>query len=178
MEDPVVVDLTSDEWWRPPIPPEHRIEIPGQPHCLPRARISWQSQYKHYNPASKELLRFKNSVKAMIPDTQHGHVYPRGMRLCLTLIFYMRRPNSDFRNNQRGIDRLRQLLPFARPQVPDIDNLAKFVLDGLNNLLYEDDRQVVKLTVYKLLDNHGSCDGRTIIISTGFDFGRDHPPME
>ena len=33
-----------------------------------------------------------------------------------------------------------------------MDNLAKFVLDSLNGLLYEDDRQVVKLCAVKVLD--------------------------
>ena len=69
------------------------------------------------------------------------------------------------------------MIPFTRTQVPDIDNLTKFVLDGLNNLVYQDDRQVVKLTVYKLLDNHGSCDGRTVIIISGFDAAHDLPVL-
>ena len=81
----------------------------------------------------------------------------------------MKKPNSDFINNQRGLGRLQQNLPFSRSRVPDIDNLAKFALDGLNELIYEDDRQVVKLTVYKLLDNHGLCEGRTRIIITPFE---------
>lgn len=159
-----VVDLTSDD-----NPPLHRIEIAGQPQCLPRARTSWKCKQKLYNPATKELKSFKEAIKSSIPQTQYSCVYTKGVPVCLTLIFYMKRPNSDFSNNQRGIDRLRHTLSWTRPQVPDIDNLAKFALDGMNQLLYEDDRQVVKLTVYKLLDNHGYCEGRTIIIISGFD---------
>jgi Holliday junction resolvase RusA-like endonuclease len=169
MED--VVDLTGDE------DRNHRIEIVGQPHCLPRARTSWKCKYKHYNPASRDLSNFKNVIKTIMPQTQNGYVYPKGVPVCLTLLFYMKRPNSDFTNNQRGVDRLRHLIPFTRTQVPDIDNLTKFVLDGLNNLVYQDDRQVVKLTVYKLLDNHGSCDGRTVIIISGFDAMHDLPVL-
>jgi Endodeoxyribonuclease RusA len=70
--------------------------------------------------------------------------------------------------NQQGIGRLRGMLPFARPQVPDIDNLSKFVLDGMNKLVYEDDRQVVKLVVYKLLDCVGECEGRPVVIVSPF----------
>lgn len=43
----------------------------------------------------------------------------------------------------------------------DIDNLAKFVLDSLNGLLYADDRQVVSLKAMKMLDSEGLCDGAT-----------------
>ncbi|MGL5935199.1 MAG: RusA family crossover junction endodeoxyribonuclease [Cetobacterium sp.] len=145
---------------------------------MPRARISWKCKNKHYNPASQKLIHFKNLVKASVPETQHGCVYPSGMRVCLTVICFMKRPNTDFINNKRSLDRLREFLPWARPQTPDIDNLAKFVLDGLNQLLYEDDRQVVKLTVYKILDNHGYCEGRTIIVSTGFAYMRDMPTWD
>jgi Holliday junction resolvase RusA-like endonuclease len=42
----------------------------------------------------------------------------------------------------------------------DADNLAKFVLDALNGLLYADDSQVVSLESTKALDNIGNCNGR------------------
>ena len=64
---------------------------------------------------------------------------------------------------------LKGIAPFARPIRPDIDNLAKFVLDALNGLLYTDDRQVVKLLVYKLLDNQGECEGRTVVEVSAFN---------
>jgi Holliday junction resolvase RusA-like endonuclease len=35
---------------------------------------------------------------------------------------------------------------------PDIDNVCKMVLDGLNTLAYNDDSQVIKLTVIKKYD--------------------------
>lgn len=49
-------------------------------------------------------------------------------------------------------------LPGSRPKrvlgepdtmTPDIDNIAKAVLDGLNGIAYDDDKQVVELHVYK-----------------------------
>ena len=56
-----------------------------------------------------------------------------------------------------------------RPKAPgrlhptrvDVDNLAKFVLDSLNELVFEDDRQVVFLNCAKVLDSEGCCDGAT-----------------
>ena len=35
------------------------------------------------------------------------------------------------------------------PQRPDLDNIAKAILDGLNGVAYADDKQVVCMTVYK-----------------------------
>lgn len=162
-----IVDLTTDDDHEA-TPTTQTIEIAGNPVCLPRARTSWKCKHRHYNPATKALQAFKNTVKSVLPEAQFGYIYPRTIPVTLTLIFYMKRPNRDFINNQRGVGRLRQDLPFSRSRVPDIDNLAKFVLDGLNDLLYQDDRQVVKLTVYKLLDNRGLCEGRTTITISSF----------
>jgi len=43
----------------------------------------------------------------------------------------------------------------------DVDNLTKFVLDTVNKIIYDDDRQVVKTEAYKILDCNGLCLGRT-----------------
>jgi Holliday junction resolvase RusA-like endonuclease len=36
-----------------------------------------------------------------------------------------------------------------RPKKPDVDNIAKFYLDALNGVLYDDDAQIVSLSVIK-----------------------------
>jgi Holliday junction resolvase RusA-like endonuclease len=162
-----VIDLTADA------SAVYRMELPGEPPALPRPRSSWQSNLRHYNPATKKLKLFKQAVLAAIPETGLGYIYPNGVPVTVTIICYMKRPNSDFTNNQRGLGRLKSIIPLARPYVPDIDNLAKFVLDGLNRLVYEDDRQVVKLVACKLQDNDGECQGRTLITISAFDAQRD-----
>ena len=70
------------------------------------------------------------------------------------------------------LDRLKGLktnLPIAHVTSPDIDNLVKFILDGMNGLIYKDDAQVVKLIVQKLYDSEGDCSGRTIVDVTEFE---------
>ena len=51
---------------------------------------------------------------------------------------FMSRPNDHFKSNNR-LKGLKALLPNARVGTPDIDNLVKFVLDGMNKLVYTDD---------------------------------------
>lgn len=42
----------------------------------------------------------------------------------------------------------------ARPiKKPDVDNIAKIILDGLNKMAWDDDKQVVRLTVNKSWSN-------------------------
>lgn len=52
---------------------------------------------------------------------------------------------------------------------PDVDNLVKFVMDALNELVHPDDRQVVKLLAYKFRDNEGECLGRTEVKIAPYD---------
>ena len=41
-----------------------------------------------------------------------------------------------------------------RPLVkPDLDNIAKIILDSLNKILFEDDKQIIKLTIEKWYSN-------------------------
>ncbi len=79
----------------------------------------------------------------------------------------MKRPKSDFINRQRVAGRLKpSALADAGTIVAvkaDIDNLAKFGLDGLKNALYNDDAQVVELHLFKLRDSEGECRGRMAI---------------
>jgi Holliday junction resolvase RusA-like endonuclease len=148
-----VVDLSRDE------NPIYQIAVAGKPKPLPRHRKSWRKGF--YNPASKDMQHFKTAVKAAIPQTLIGPIFGKEVPVVVTMKFFLRRPNSDFSIGPRGECRLRTMLPFVRPNRPDIDNLVKFVLDALNGLLFHDDAQVVKLVAYKLLDTVGACEGRT-----------------
>lgn len=38
---------------------------------------------------------------------------------------------------------------------PDMDNIAKIILDSLNGIAYEDDKQVVELHLYKQFAEQG-----------------------
>ena len=49
------------------------------------------------------------------------------------------------------------------PVKPNIDNLAKFLLDVITGVLFEDDAQVVELQMFKLRDSVGLCNGRVAI---------------
>ena len=80
----------------------------------------------------------------------------------------MRRPNTHFKGKDR-LNSLRTGVPFGHVAAPDINNLLKFVLDGMNKLVHQDDFQVAKLVVLKLFDLEGGCEGRTVVEVTGFD---------
>ncbi len=90
----------------------------------------------------------------------------------MSIKFFIKRPLTDFKRTTTRADgnlKTRAQANCYCPIAPDIDNLAKFVLDALNGLVYHDDRQVVKLVVDQLLDSERSCTGRTVVEVSRFD---------
>ena len=59
-------------------------------------------------------------------------------------------------------------MPLAHIAVPDLDKVAKFVLDGMNELVCQDDKQVAELVACKLFDSEEDCNGRTVVKVTKF----------
>ena len=95
-------------------------------------------------------------------------IFGSNQPVVVNIKFFMRRPNTHFKGKDR-LNALRAGLPLAHVAVPDLDNMVKFVLDGMNGLVYQDDKQVVKLVAWKLFDSKGSCIGRTLIEVTKFN---------
>ena len=83
----------------------------------------------------------------------------------ISVWFYLERPAEDFVNKTRYGGRLKpdKALMRLAPVKPDVDNLAKFVLDAMTGVVYGDDKQVVTLHLMKLRDNIGECRGGTYI---------------
>jgi Holliday junction resolvase RusA-like endonuclease len=80
--------------------------------------------------------------------------------LAMTIVFSMKRARSHFVNNKPGVGRLKPTAPGMMSTIrTDIDNLVKFVLDSMNEVLYEDDKQVTTIHATKLLDNDDLCEG-------------------
>ena len=131
--------------------------VTGQPMEMPRPRLG--SHF--YNPARNLMNAFARSVREQIPELSSGILFERNQPSAVDIAFYMRRPNHDFRGRIRGNGRLKTTSSVVTPCKPDIDNLAKFVLDSLKGVAYADDSQVVKLVLYKIMDTEGECNGAT-----------------
>lgn len=141
----------------------YRLEQDGVPKTQARPRLG---RGGFYNPNSKDMSAFRARIKGGIP---HPPIFGVNQPVAVNIKFFMRRPNTHFKCNDR-LKPLKTGLPVTHITSPDIENnLTKFVLDGMNKLVYEDDKQAVKLTALKLYDSEGGCDGRTVIAVTKFD---------
>lgn len=138
-----------------------RVEICGSPRPLQRHRTS---RFHTYNPSVKYQESFQDALKKLITDFHSDSIdtplFDATDYLEMTIIFRMKRPKSHFVNNKPGPGRLKKKAPSQLSSIrADVDNLSKFVLDSLNGLMYEDDRQIISIHATKLLDNVDPCDG-------------------
>jgi Holliday junction resolvase RusA-like endonuclease len=86
--------------------------------------------------------------------------------------FYRKLPNTAFVSNNRE----RPLKPGLvisqnepEPLKPDLDNYVKLIQDSLQGIMYDDDKQVVKTTAWKMKDVEPPHNGRTILRIRRFD---------
>lgn len=146
--------------------------IRGKPLPLIRHR---SSRGFTYNPSSAAQAKFRDSLLQIMPQKHHPKIiddcvsgdapitfFSDSDFLEVSIVFRLKRPKSHFVNSTPGEGRIKDKAPGKfHTSRSDIDNLAKFVLDSLNGLLYADDRQVVSLKAMKMLDSEGLCDGAT-----------------
>ena len=83
--------------------------------------------------------------------------------LAVHLNFYFAPPKSYSKKRIRAIEAKEELFT----KKPDLDNLAKSILDACNNLLFKDDSQIVGLTIGKHYGDEDYVDVKVQIIETG-----------
>lgn len=65
------------------------------------------------------------------------------------LMFWLPRPQNHF-GTGRNAEKLKASAPIAPAVHPDLDKLARAVLDALTGIVFRDDKQVVGMTLSKL----------------------------
>lgn len=72
-------------------------------------------------------------------------------------------------SNSRQVKLKKETGEILPTQKPDLDNVVKAVLDALNGLAWNDDKQVVCLTAYKM---YSKTPGLVVTICTGEDLNK------
>lgn len=155
-----------------------RFKVRGNPVPLARHRTS---RGFVFNPSAKKQQQFCNVVLDMLPDhcfegndgqseitKSVDHIKPVfGEHLIsVRIISRMKRPLKHFVGGKAGPGRLRTCSKASHLQLTrsDVDNFAKFVLDSLNGVLYQDDKQVASLQITKVYDDEEPYIGSTDVI--------------
>lgn len=117
-----------------------KIIVPGEPKGKARPRVT---SYGHaYTP--KETVLYENLVKTLF-ISNYPQFEPMLKEVGCKIKAYYSIPKSTSKKQKELM-----LLGRVRPtKKPDLDNIAKAILDSLNGLAYKDDSQVTELTIEK-----------------------------
>lgn len=118
------------------------FKIPGKAQAKQRPRMGRSGVV--YTP--KETLVYENYVKMCYSDYARQFEWlPYENQVKAEIDVLVAVPKSDSKAKKKA-----KIEGVIRPTVkPDCDNLAKSILDSLNGLAYQDDKQVVELSIKK-----------------------------
>ena len=122
------------------------FEVAGAPRPLQRPRFAGG---RVYNPSAGDLARFRAAAAPFAPP---AHAVASPGPVTVVLEFRFARPASHVCRSGR----LAAGAPARHISAPDVDNLAKLVLDALNGLFFADDRQVERVDARKTYADPGA----------------------
>lgn len=126
--------------------------IKGLPKVKQRPRFASRSgKVITYTP--KTTASFENLVKL---KAENKFKRPLDGAIGLAIRFYLPRP-------QRMIWKTRPMPEVCCDKRPDIDNLAKAIIDGLNGIAFKDDGQIADLHITKKY-HAGDGEPKTVIM--------------
>lgn len=117
--------------------------IPGECVGKQRPKASFQ-QKRIYTPTA--TINYENFVK----HCYYGNPHFGDKQIAIDLSIYLPIPTSASKKKQAQMES-GDIKPNKRP---DIDNCIKSILDGLNGVAYEDDKQIIEIHARKL---YGIC---------------------
>lgn len=122
------------------------FSIPGEPVAQGRPRFSNRGNFiKAYDPDKSR--NYKAFVKVLVIDAmkKQGCTLSE-LPLEVAIIAYVGIPTSKPKKfKQQALEGLQK--PTKKP---DVDNVAKIILDSITGIAYQDDKQIVKLSVSKI----------------------------
>ena len=118
--------------------------IPGPPIAKKRPRFYRKGNFVGTYKDDKEQTE-EGRFLFHISQQFNGPMFEGA--LVLVLGFYMPIRNNDIRTKKLKADMDARLIPHTKK--PDVDNLEKFVLDALNNIVWRDDRAIIDVRKFK-----------------------------
>ena len=119
-----------------------RFTVPGAPKGKARARTVRGRGGNSFSYTPEQTVLYENLIKCCYRQEASGVIFKP---LKVTIIaYYPIVKSTSKKKKQQMLDDL--MFPTKKP---DIDNIAKSILDALNKLAYRDDTQVVTLHMEK-----------------------------
>lgn len=116
------------------------IEIPGRPQQKGSKTAFIQKGKARLMDSNKKARSFQHHVAQCTFEQWTGP--PLGCAVVLTARFYFSRPKSHF-GSGKNAQRLKSTAPYYVDKTPDLSKLMRLLEDGLQGIVYNDDKQVV-----------------------------------
>lgn len=136
-----------------------RFEVPGEPVGKGRPRFRSQGHYV-WTYTDKKTRDYENLIEACYQNAHRDKPALTGP-VGIQMEFVMPVRKSWTKKKQAAL----RGQPFVGK--PDLDNLIKIVLDGLNGMAFEDDKQIVELSAASRYQDYD--DVRAIIYIYGLE---------
>jgi len=146
---------------------------PPQPKPSP-SFISWMRNgtlmRRVVNTAAPQMLTFKETFIHQLRDDHNldGMPLPMCPRAAVDIDIWCHRKlpltwfvASDRQRGLRNPNTMNSHVPDK--STPDADNLAKFICDAINGVVYADDRQIARVRVTKTFHTAPPCTGMTVV---------------
>lgn len=134
------------------------FSIPGEPKGKGRPKFV-RSTGIAFTP--KETANYENWVKCRFLETKQEKI-PGNVALGASITAFFQIPKSASKK-----DRMRMqcgaILPMKKP---DADNIVKIILDSLNGLAYDDDKQVCEVWFHKFYHDEPRVDVQIKVLET------------
>lgn len=122
------------------------VVVYGEPQGKGRPRFTKRGNFVGtYTP--KETLSYENLIK--VEYREQGGEFFKDKELTCEIYAYFKIPKATSKIKTKLMEE-KEIRPTKKP---DVDNIAKIVLDALNGIAYKDDTQVVNLIVRKYYSN-------------------------
>jgi Holliday junction resolvase RusA-like endonuclease len=116
-----------------------KIFIPGEPIAQPRVKVSTKNGFaRAYTERDHPIHAYKQAIRLAYVNAG-GEALEGPVSIRIVCLF--ERPKSHSKKRRQRSE--------PKTTKPDSDNLAKAILDSLNEIAYNDDGQAYRLTVEK-----------------------------
>lgn len=116
------------------------VVIDGEPKAKARPRMNTRTG-RTYTP--KDTIEYENWVKLCYKESNQG-VYLEGLIRAIIITYHGIPKSFSKKKHKEAVEG--KIRPTKKP---DVDNMAKSILDALNGVAYKDDSQVVDLSIEK-----------------------------
>ena len=121
-----------------------QFTIPGKPVGKGRPRVTRNGTY------TPQKTKDYQKLVVTIAENESDNYFIDTEPLVATILCYYPIPKNMPKYKRRMIEE-GKLYPIVKP---DLDNVAKAILDALNGVIYKDDNQVVELHIKKLYSDN------------------------